>query len=89
MLDINHILVVLDNEHPEQHAFDRALALASSVNADITILGSCYEAYCEDSSSLEIETKNKIKDALMNNCQLWLDGFVDEAQKQEIGRAHV
>ncbi len=84
MLDINHILVVLDNEHPEQHAFDRALALASSVNADITILGSCYEAYCEDSSSLEIETKNKIKDALMNNCQLWLDGFVDEAQKQGI-----
>tara|TARA_B110001454_G_scaffold40150_2_gene39451 strand:+ start:18502 stop:19422 length:921 start_codon:yes stop_codon:yes gene_type:complete len=84
MLDINHILVVLDNEHPEQHAFDRALALASSVNASITILGSCYEAYCEDSSSLEIETKNKIKDALMNNCQLWLDGFVDEAQKQGI-----
>ena len=84
MLDINHILVVLDSDHPEQHAFDRALALASSVNADITILGSCYEAYCEDSSSLEIETKNKIKDALMNNCQLWLDGFVDEAQKQGI-----
>ena len=84
MLDINHILVVLDSEHPEQPAFDRALALASSVKADITILGSCYEAYCEESSSLELETKNEIKSALINNRQLWLDTFVDEAQKQGI-----
>jgi universal stress protein E len=84
MLDINHILVVLDSDHPEQPAFDRALALASLVKADITILGSCYEAYCEESSSLEIETKNKIKNALINNCQLWLDSFVGEAEKQHI-----
>ena len=84
MLDINHILVVLDSEHPEQPAFDRALALASSVKADITILGSCYEAYCEDNSSLENETKNKIKDALINNCQLWLESYVSEAEKQGI-----
>ncbi|MFQ3172905.1 MAG: universal stress protein E [Oleispira sp.] len=84
MLNIKHILVVLDSEHPEQLAFDRALALASSVKADITILGSCYEAYCEESSSLEIETKHKIKNALINNRQLWLDSFVGEAKKQGI-----
>jgi universal stress protein E len=84
MLDINHILVVLDSEHPEQPAFDRALALASSVKADITILGSCYEAYCEESSSLEIDTKSKIKNALINNCQQWLDTFVSEAEKKNI-----
>lgn len=84
MLNINHILVVLDNEHPEQPAFDRALSLASSVNADITILGSCYEAYCEESSSLELETKSRIKDALISNCQQWLDTFVAEAEKQGI-----
>jgi universal stress protein E len=81
MLDINHILVVLDSDHPEQHAFDRALALASSVKADITILGSCYEGYCEESSSLEIETKHKIKAALINNCELWLESFATEAEK--------
>ena len=84
MLDINHILVVLDSEHPEQPAFDRALALASSVKADITILGSCYEAYCEESSSLEIDTKSKIKNALINNCQQWLDTFISEAEKKNI-----
>jgi universal stress protein E len=70
MLDINHILVVLDSEHPEQHAFDKALSLARSVKADIKIIGSCYESYCEESSSLELETKHKIKSALINNCEL-------------------
>ena len=80
MLDINHILVVLDSDHPEQHAFDRALSLAASVNADITVIGSCYENYCEESSSLEVETKHKIKSALINNCQHWLDSFAQEAE---------
>ena len=73
MLNIKHILVVLDSDHPEQPAFHRALALAGSLKADITILGSCYEAYCEDSSSLEVDTKNEIKSALINNKQMWLD----------------
>lgn len=84
MLKINHILVVLDSDHPEQPAFDRALALASSVKADITILGSCYEAYCDDSSSLEVETKNRIKNALIKNCQMWLDSYANEANTQGI-----
>lgn len=84
MLNINHILVVLDNDHPEQPAFDRAIALASSVEADITILGSCYEAHCEDDSSLEAETKLKIKQALINNCQAWLDSYANEAERNGI-----
>ena len=45
MLDINHILVVLDSEHPEQIALDRALWLARSLEADLTLLTSTYEAY--------------------------------------------
>jgi universal stress protein E len=84
MLDINHILVVLDSEHPEQHAFDRALALASAVKANITIIGSCFESYCEESSSLALETKHKIKTALINNCDLWLESFASEAKKKGI-----
>lgn len=80
MLNINHILVVLDSDHPEQPAFDRALALANALKSDITILGSSYEAYCDDNSSLEIETKSKIKESLMNNCQMWLDSYTAEAE---------
>lgn len=80
MLNINHILVALDSEHPEQPAFDRALELAKELAASITILGSCFEAYCEDDSSLEPETRNKIKNALINNRQHWLDGYAKEAE---------
>lgn len=82
MLNIRHILVALDSEHPEQPAFDRALDLASALKADITILGSCFEPYCEDNSSLESETKQSIKSALMNNCQQWLDSFAVEAERK-------
>jgi universal stress protein E len=84
MLNINHILVALDNEHPEQPAFDRALELAKTLKADITILGRCYEAYCEDGSSLETETKYKIKSALINTTQKWLDTFTAEAEDKGI-----
>jgi universal stress protein E len=58
--------------------------LAGSLKADITILGSCYEAYCEDSSSLEVDTKNEIKSALINNKQMWLDSFVEEAKEHGV-----
>ena len=84
MLNINHILVALDSEHPEQPAFDRALELANSLKASITILGSCYEAYCEDDSSLEPETKHKIKTAMINNRQQWLDSYTKEAESKGI-----
>jgi universal stress protein E len=84
MLDINHILVILDSEHPEQYAFDKALSLAEAVKADIKIIASCYESYCEVSSSLELETKHKIKSALINNCELWLESFAKEAESKEI-----
>lgn len=84
MLNINHILVALDSEHPEQPAFDRALELANALKADITILGNCYEAYCDDSSSLESETKTKIKSAMIHNTQNWLESFVSEAETKGI-----
>lgn len=81
MLDINHILVVLDADHPEQFAFDRALYLARAVGADITLTSNCYEAYCEESSSLDIETKEKIRSALIHKTQSWLESFHDEAKE--------
>lgn len=78
MLDINHILVVLDDEHPEQIALDRALWLAGSLKADLTLVTSTYEAYCEESSSLDEETRSRIKSALMDKASKWLSSFIPE-----------
>jgi universal stress protein E len=82
MLDINHILVVLDADHPEQPAFDRALTLAKQVDASITVLSSCYESYCEEGSSFDVETRQKIKSALINKTTAWLESFRSEADNQ-------
>ena len=81
MLDINHILVALDIDHPEQPAFDRAIKLAQSVGASITVLSSCYESYCEEGSSFDIDTRKKIKSALINKTTNWLDSFKSECEE--------
>lgn len=80
MLDINHILVVLDNEHPEQIALDRALWLARSLEADLTLLTNTYEAYCEDDSSLDQETRTRVKQALIDKSEKWLNSFLPEGE---------
>ena len=79
MLDINHILVVLDKEHPEQVALDRAIWLAKSLDADLTLLTSVYEPYCESNSSLDAETRSRIKASLISKAEEWLGSFIDEA----------
>ncbi len=80
MLDINHILVVLDTEHPEQIALDRALWLARSLEADLTLMTCTWEAYCEDNSTLDEETRQRVKQALLQKASHWLDSFAGEAQ---------
>ncbi|ASP39921.1 hypothetical protein CHH28_15125 [Bacterioplanes sanyensis] len=78
MLDINHILVVLDNEHLKQHALDRALWLASALKADLTLLTATYEAYCDDQSSIDADTRLRIKEALINKSTAWIESFVED-----------
>jgi universal stress protein E len=78
MLDINHILVVMDNEHLQQQALDRALWLAKALQADLTLLTTTYEAYCEESSSIDVETRQRIREALVNKSTAWIESFIDE-----------
>ncbi|WP_221794785.1 universal stress protein UspE [Oceanobacter mangrovi] len=78
MLDINHILVVLDSDHPEQIALDKAMWLAGQVNADITLITSVYEPYCGEGSALDPDTKKRIHDARMESTEKWINSFVPE-----------
>ncbi|WP_374041657.1 universal stress protein, partial [uncultured Thalassolituus sp.] len=58
MLDINHILVVLDQSDTEQPGLDRALWLARLLNADITLLTNAWDTYGNHSSQLAGETRD-------------------------------
>lgn len=84
MLDINHILVVLDNEHPEQIALDRAIWLASSLEADLTLMTSTYESYCEDGSTLDTDTRERIKQALLHKAEQWLNSLTPETGELKV-----
>ena len=86
MLDINHILVVLDKDHPEQIALDRAVWLAESLDADLTLLTSAYEVYCEKNSSLDADTRQRIKDSLLEKADQWLSGYLPEAGKVKVSK---
>lgn len=80
MLDINHILVVLDADHPEQIALDRALWLARSLSADITLMTNTWDAYAADSPALSEDTRDQIRQALLNKAGQWLQSFANEAE---------
>lgn len=87
MLDINHILVVLDSEHPEQPALDRALWLAKSLQADLTLMTNTFEAYCEEGSPLtaiDSDTQQRIKQALLDKSANWVNSFISEAEANGI-----
>lgn len=79
MLDINHILVVLDHDHAEHIALDKALWLASTVQADLTLMTSVFEPHCDDATSLEQETRNLIHDSSINKATEWLEQLAQDA----------
>lgn len=80
MLDINHILVVLDSDHPEQIALDKALWLAGILSADVTLLTSVYEPYASENSSLNEETRTQIRQARTEASHRWVDSFLPEVE---------
>lgn len=84
MLDINHILVVLDPEHTEQIALAKAMWLAKQVEADISLLTSVYEPYAANHSALDAETQLRLKAARIDSSKAWLANFVEDIQDQEI-----
>ncbi|MEC8443704.1 MAG: universal stress protein UspE [Pseudomonadota bacterium] len=84
MLDINHILVVLDRNQVTQPAFERGLWLATSLDADMTLVSSTYDQYGSDDSYLDDATRDGIRDAIMVSGQRWLDTYVSQAEEQGI-----
>ncbi|MFP6846570.1 MAG: universal stress protein UspE [Thalassobium sp.] len=78
MLDINHILVVLDQEHPEQYALDRAVWLAKATNSDLTLMTCAWDTYGDDSARIDEATRHSIKGALSQRAQSWLDSLLED-----------
>ncbi|MEK9712640.1 MAG: universal stress protein UspE [Thalassolituus sp.] len=77
MLDINHILVVLDQKENEQPGFDRALWLAKALDADLTLITAAWDTFGDSASQLADTTKTSIRSALIKRSESWLDSFCE------------
>ena len=84
MLDINHILVVLDPNDDEQHGLTRAAWLAHALEADITLLTHAWDSFGDKASQLADTTSTSIRDALIQRSQDWLDSYIDTEQLAEL-----
>ena len=69
MLDINHILVVLDQDHSEHIAWNKAVWLASTVKADLTLMTSVFDAHADNPASLEHDTMELIHNSKMEHSE--------------------
>ena len=77
MLDINHILVVLDKNDEEQPGLQRACWLAKALDADLTLLTTAWDSFGDQASQLADTTANSVKQALLRQAQLWLDSLTE------------
>ena len=79
MLDINHILVVLDQEHSEHIALDKAIWLASTVRADVTLMTSVYDPHGDNPGSIERDTEELIHKSRVEQAEEWLSSLANNA----------
>ncbi|MEN9464378.1 MAG: hypothetical protein RL217_559 [Pseudomonadota bacterium] len=75
---INNILVVLDKGQSEQPALNRALWLARSVKATVTLLANTWDAYGAENATLDEDTRHQLKSGLLSRDKQWLQSFVKD-----------
>ena len=78
MLDINHILVVLDKHDKDQPGLQRACWLANALDADLTLITSAWDSFGDQASQLADTASNSVKQALLRQAKLWLDSLTEQ-----------
>jgi len=84
MLDINHILIVLDQKDTEQPGLDRAIWLARALDADLTLLTTAWDDISDAYSDLQQETRQTIRTALTQKADKWLASFAESEGLKDI-----
>lgn len=88
MFDINHILVVVDQQSIEQPALNRAVWLSRALNAELTVVTNTFDAYGDSASTLDQITQKALKAAVMNHSELWLEGLIEPLQSDDFQITH-
>lgn len=80
MLNINHILVVLDKGSNELHALKKGIWMARSVNAELTLLTNTWDSYSADNTTLDEDTRYNLKEGLISQTRKWLNSFIHDVE---------
>lgn len=78
MLNINHILVVLDKGSNELEALQKGVWLARSVDAELTLLTNTWDSYSADNTTLDDDTRYQLKEGLISQAEKWLKSFIHD-----------
>ncbi|MDF1762376.1 MAG: universal stress protein [Oleibacter sp.] len=73
MLDINHILMVIDQDIDNYAVIKRVKWLAKSLHADVTLVSNAWDSYGDKGAGIDEEVRKEIRTALITGVQQQLD----------------
>ena len=73
MLNIKHILAVLDQQITDDPALARALWLAKSLDAELTLITNAWDALGDAGSHVSDDMRGNLREKFTDRAQRWLD----------------
>ena len=73
MLNIKHILAVLDQQITDDPALTRALWLAESLDAELTLITNAWDALGDAGSHVSDDMRGNLREKFTDRAQRWLD----------------
>ncbi|MAQ99054.1 MAG: universal stress protein UspE [Oceanospirillaceae bacterium] len=81
MLNITHILAVLDHQVTDDPALSRALWLAKSLKAELTLLTNAWDPLGDEGSHVKAEMRDNIRYKFTERAERWLEEAAEELRE--------
>ena len=84
MLNLNHILAVVDFRQSKHYALPRAIEYAKQFGGKITLLANCYEGFMDFIPSSSRLDHDKIKEEAIKRNQAQLDSIIEACDCRDV-----
>lgn len=88
MQSIKHLLVILDRDHKEQPALQRAVQLALTTQARIHIITQVYQAGLDEATLQIMDLSHDFKEALLDQANSWLEEIIAALDRNQLNITH-
>jgi universal stress protein E len=83
MQKISSLLVILDRQHADHPALQRANDLARSTGANVHVITSVHQAACDNNVMQDMSLANNLKEALLEDTGNWLQNTVENFDDEQ------